>query len=99
MWALAAGGVVFKVFYTGRYERFSLALYLGMGWLALVALRPLLLTVPLPGVLWLVVGGLLYTAGVVFYRFERLPYNHAVWHLFVLGGSVCHFVALAVYGW
>jgi hemolysin III len=99
VWVLAVVGVVFKLFFTGRHERLALALYLGMGWLALVAVRPLLVAAPLPAVLLLVAGGLFYTAGVVFYRWERLPYHHAVWHLFVLGGSVCHFIAVAAYTW
>jgi hemolysin III len=99
VWALAAAGVVFKVFYTGRYARLSLAFYLAMGWLGLVAARPILEAVPLPAVLWLAAGGVLYTAGVAFFVWERLPYHHAVWHLFVLAGSVCHFVAVAAYAW
>ena len=99
VWTLAVAGVVFKLFHTGRYQRLSLALYLGMGWLAVVAAQPLLASVPMGAVVWLIVGGVLYTGGIVFFVWERLPYNHAVWHLFVLSGSACHFVAVARYAW
>jgi hemolysin III len=70
-----------------------------MGWGIVLAPRPILDALPLPVLLWLLAGGLLYTVGAVFYRWERVPYNHVVWHLFVLGGSVCHFVAIAAYAW
>ena len=99
VWSLAITGCVFKFFCTGRYERLSLALYLGMGWLALVVVKPVMEALPLAAFAWLVVGGLLYTGGVLFYAWQRLPYNHAVWHLFVLAASICHFVAIAWYAW
>jgi hemolysin III len=99
VWALAALGAAFKLYYTGRYPRVSLAFYLAMGWGIVLAPRPILDALPLPVLLWLLAGGLLYTVGAVFYRWERVPYNHVVWHLFVLGGSVCHFVAIAAYAW
>jgi hemolysin III len=99
VWALAVLGVVFKLWYTGRYPRVSLAFYLAMGWGVVLAPRQILDAVPFPVLLWLLAGGLFYTVGAVFYRWERVPYNHVVWHLFVLGGSVCHFVAVAAYAW
>ena len=71
--------------------------YIGMGWLVIVAIKPLLAAVPTGGIAWLVAGGLFYTLGVVFYVWKRLPFNHAIWHLFVLGGSVCHFFAVLFY--
>jgi hemolysin III len=97
IWAIALIGCVFKIFCTGRYERLSVALYLGMGWLAVLVIGPVIESLPLAGFLWLLVGGLLYTGGVLFYAWQRLPYNHAVWHVFVLAASVCHFVAIARY--
>lgn len=97
IWGIALAGAVFKIFFTGRFTRFSTGLYLAMGWLVVVAVKPLLASVPLQGVLWLVAGGLCYTGGVVFFAWERLPYNHAIWHLFVLGGSLCHYMAVLFY--
>lgn len=97
VWALAVFGALFKVTHgPDRYRKFAIALYLGMGWLAVVFLRPLALAVPLPVVLWLVAGGIVYTAGVLFFVNERLRYGHFVWHLFVLTGSSCHFAAVLV---
>ncbi|WP_224996697.1 hemolysin III family protein [Cesiribacter sp. SM1] len=94
-WGLAALGVVFKLFFTGRYEKLSTAIYIAMGWMVLVAMKPLLEALPLQNFLWLLAGGLFYTAGTYFYHKDnRLKYGHAIWHLFVLGGSVCHFVAV-----
>lgn len=94
VWGLAAAGVVFKLFCTGRFRRLSTSIYLAMGWMALVAAGPLLRALPASTLLWLAAGGLAYTAGTVFYHSRRIPYAHAIWHLFVLGGSVCHFVAV-----
>jgi hemolysin III len=68
-----------------------------MGWLMVLFVKPLVEALPLEGLLWLLAGGLSYTAGVVFFRWESLPYNHAIWHLFVLGGSLCHYVAVLFY--
>ena len=82
---------------TGRYKAFSIALYLGMGWSILLALKPLVHSVERGGIALLVAGGLTYTAGIVFYLWRRLPYHHAVWHLFVLAGSICHYFAVLFY--
>ncbi len=94
IWALAVAGVVFKLFFTGRFRLASTLLYLGMGWLVVVAVRPMVEALPVATLLWLAAGGLAYTAGTVFYMSRRIPYAHAVWHLFVLGGSACHFAAV-----
>ena len=94
IWALAVAGVVFKLFYTGRFKRLSTGIYLAMGWLVVVAVRPMVEALPVSTLLWLVAGGLAYTAGTVFYMSRRIPYAHAVWHLFVLAGSACHFAAV-----
>jgi hemolysin III len=97
IWALAAFGALVKVISgADRHRRFAMALYLGMGWLALVFLRPLALAVPLSAILLLVAGGIAYTAGVLFFVNERLRYAHFVWHLFVLTGTSCHFAAVFV---
>jgi hemolysin III len=97
VWAIAAAGIVLKAFATGRFEGLSSALYILMGWLVIIAIKPLLRTLPLTGFLWLMAGGVFYTGGVAFYAKDRIPYFHFVWHLFVLGGSVCHFVAVMEY--
>jgi hemolysin III len=90
-WSLAALGVAAKVRYGFRWPRLSTAVYVGMGWLAVVAVEPLLDGLGMRGVAWLLAGGLCYTAGVAFYATDwRLRYGHAVWHLFVAGGSACH---------
>lgn len=97
IWGLAALGIVLKAMGGIRYPRASLALYLAMGWLVVVAARPLWLHVPAWGLFWLAAGGLAYTAGVGFYAASRLPYRHFVWHLFVLAGTACHAVAVLRY--
>src|SRR5881227_4342695 len=95
IWALAVFGVLVKaVRGTARHKKFAMALYLGMGWLALIFIRPLALAVPLSVVLWLVAGGIAYTAGVLFYARKGVSYSHFVWHLFVLAGTGCHFAAV-----
>jgi hemolysin III len=94
VWGLAVLGIGFKLFFTGRFSRLSTIVYIGMGWLALFAVRPMLTRIPAPTLLWLLLGGVAYTVGTIFYHNERLRYAHAVWHLFVLAGSTCHFVAV-----
>jgi len=97
VWGLAALGILFKIFFVGRFPTASTAVYLLMGWLAVIAIKPLLTLVPSGGLLWLLAGGLAYSAGVVFYAWEKMPYNHAVWHVFVLTGSICHYFAVLFY--
>ena len=94
IWTLAVAGVIFKLFFTGRFKGLSTAIYLGMGWMLLTALGPFLRQVPMDTILWLLAGGLSYTAGTYFYMHKRIPFAHAIWHGFVLGGSACHFVAV-----
>ena len=94
IWALAAAGVLFKLWFVDRVPRLSTAVYIAMGWLVVIAAKPVLTHVPARTLLWLLAGGLFYSAGVVFYAWKRLPYNHAVWHLFVLAGSTCHYFAV-----
>ena len=94
IWTLAAGGIVFKLFFTGRFNLASTLIYLAMGWLIVVAAGPLRAALPGSTIAWIVAGGLAYTAGTVFYLNRRLRFAHAIWHLFVLAGSVCHFAAV-----
>lgn len=96
-WGLALAGVVFKIFATGRFEKLSLIIYLAMGWCAIVAIKPILAHLPMGGILLTAAGGLAYSGGVVFYAWERLRYHHAIWHLFVLTGSVLQYFAIYFY--
>ncbi len=98
VWLLALVGVFVKTVRKGRRDHWlSTTLYLAMGWLILFALRPLAQNLPMAGVWWLVAGGFTYSFGIVFYLWHRLPFNHAIWHLFVLGGSTCHVIAVIGY--
>lgn len=98
VWTMAIGGVWLKLFGKGRKDHWlSTALYLFMGWLIVLAFGPLLRGMPLAGVIWLAAGGLAYSLGVVFFAWRRLPFNHAIWHLFVLGGSLCHVLAACLH--
>lgn len=94
IWALAVAGVVFKLFFTGRYERTSLTIYIAMGWLVVFAAVPLVRALPVSTLLLLLAGGVAYTLGTLFYASKRIPFAHAIWHVFVLVGSVCHFAAV-----
>jgi hemolysin III len=97
VWSLAVVGVTLKMVGGTRYPQLSGGLYLGMGWLALIAIRPLWDHIPMPGWLWLIGGGLAYTVGLLFYAANRVPYGHFVWHLCVLAGTVCHYLAVLWY--
>src|SRR5690625_2743839 len=94
IWSLALAGVVFKLFYTGRFRMLSTLVYVAMGWLVIVAIKPVMVALDAWTFGWLVAGGLFYTLGTVFYHRESLPYAHAIWHLFCIGGSLCHYVAV-----
>ena len=98
VWGLAALGITLKSVGGMRYPKLSTVLYVAMGWMAVVAIRPLWAHVPVTGWLWLIAGGIAYTAGVAFYAAEqRLRYSHLVWHVFVMVGTVCHFFAVLWY--
>jgi len=97
IWGLAVAGIVFKILFFGRFIALSTAVYVAMGWLIVIALKPALAAIPTRGLVWFLIGGLSYTAGVGFYAWRRLPYNHALWHVFILGGSTCHFFAVLFY--
>jgi hemolysin III len=94
IWGLALAGIIFKLFFTGRLKLLSTLMYVAMGWLVVVVIKPLILAIPTSALIWLVAGGLSYTAGTLFYHNRRIPYSHAIWHLFVLLGSLCHFAAV-----
>ncbi len=96
-WGLATAGVVLEMVSRGRTRRLQLPLYLAMGWIIVVAARPLMRELAPGGLFLLLAGGLAYTLGVLFFVWRRLPFHHAVWHVFVLGGSICHFFAVVLY--
>jgi len=97
IWSLALAGIVLKSIRGVRHPRISTAVYLAMGWLILAAARPLWHAMPASGLFWLAAGGVAYTVGVGFYAFDRMRYAHFVWHLFVLAGTACHFIAVLRY--
>ena len=98
IWALAICGVILKTRKGALHRpRLAMSLYLGMGWLILVAIRPLASAVPTWTIVWLVAGGVAYTGGVIFFIREHIRYNHFIWHLFVLGGTLCHYLAVWTY--
>jgi hemolysin III len=97
VWALAVAGVIFKSFAVDRFAVASAVVYLFQGWFIVFAFRPLLNAIGWHGILWLAVGGLAYTLGIVFFALDRLRYFHAVWHLFVLAGSIAHYFAILFY--
>lgn len=94
VWGLAIAGVIYKLNTSKRFDLFSTLLYIAMGWLIVIAAEPMLQALTLPTMAWLFAGGVAYTAGTIFYRRKHVPYSHAVWHLFVLAGSICHFIAV-----
>lgn len=96
-WGLALTGVILKLFYTGKYDKISTIAYVLMGWVIIFALKPLINNFPLKGLLWLLAGGIFYTVGAILYSFKNMKYNHAIFHIFVLLGSFCHFMAVFFY--
>ncbi len=97
IWGLALLGITFKIIFGHKYEIVSTIFYLLMGWVVIVAIKPLLAALPLAGFAWLLAGGLAYSLGVIFYAWEKLPFNHAIWHGFVLAGSFFHFFGVFFY--
>ena len=97
VWVMTVIGSGIKLFYVDRYDRLSTAMYLLMGWCGFIAIKPFFEHIPAGALWWIAAGGLAYTTGVVFYLWDNLPYNHAIWHLFVIAGSVCHFFAMLHY--
>lgn len=97
IWGIAIFGVVFKCLFIHKFETFSLMLYVAMGWMIVFAIKPLYEFLQFDGFTILLTGGLLFTFGSVFYAWRKLPYNHAIWHLFVIAGCACMVVCVAVY--
>ena len=97
VWALALAGTLFKVFFITKFKALSVIIYLLMGWLVAVALRPLDQHLGAEGIRWLAAGGIIFSLGVFFYAFKKLPFHHTVWHLFVLMGCGCHFFSILFY--
>jgi len=94
IWSIALIGVIFKLFFTGRFKGLSTLLYIGMGWMVVFLAEPLSAAMNPEAMHWLVIGGVTYTAGTIFYMMKNMPYSHAIWHLFVLLGSIFHFTAI-----
>tara|TARA_R110000868_G_scaffold8205_1_gene42403 strand:+ start:3265 stop:3930 length:666 start_codon:yes stop_codon:yes gene_type:complete len=98
IWSIAILGIIFKLFFMGRFEIFSVLLYVGMGWVAVIGIGPLYHAMAHAGFVWLAIGGLCYTFGVVFYVLDgKMKYFHSIWHLFVLAGSISHFFMIYWY--
>lgn len=97
IWSIALLGIIMKVAFVYRFKRFSLISYLLMGWLSLVVIYQLAITLDVGGLTLLACGGVIYSLGVIFYVAKRIPFNHAIWHCFVLAGCVCHFLAIYLY--
>jgi hemolysin III len=96
-WGMAISGITLKLFFTGRFNLVSTLMYVFMGWIIIFAVKPLIASLPTEGLFWLVAGGLSYTIGAIIYSIKKVPLNHAIFHLFVLAGSICHFVAVYFY--
>lgn len=94
IWTLAIVGSVIKMFFTGRYNKLSTFAYVAMGWSAVFMLGEMAQEMGTTGLMWILIGGVVYTLGVIPYLWEKLPFNHAIWHLFVMGGSICHFFGI-----
>ncbi len=96
-WGIALVGVFLKLFYTGRYDKISTIAYVLMGWIIIFAIKPLIKNLPIEGLYWLLAGGVFYTVGAVLYSIQKLRFNHAIFHVFVLFGSFSHFMAIYYY--
>jgi hemolysin III len=97
VWSIAIIGIVFKLKYVGQFKRLSLALYLAMGWVIIIVIKYVIEALPMPALVLLILGGLSYSGGTWFYSKSHKPYYHAIWHLFVIGGSVLQFLAIYLY--
>ena len=97
IWAIAFIGIVLKLFFTGRFDKMSTIAYIAMGWMVVFVIKPLIENLPLNGLYWLLTGGVFYTVGAIIYSIEKIKYNHAIFHVFVLLGSFSHFMAIYYY--
>ena len=96
-WGMAVTGIILKLFYTGKYDSLSTVMYVFMGWIIVFAIKPLINNLASDGLFWLVAGGMAYTTGAILYSIKKIKFNHAIFHVFVLAGSFCHFVAVYFY--
>jgi len=96
-WGLALTGIILKLFFTGKYNLISTIMYVSMGWVIVFAIKPLINNLPLEGLLWLFAGGISYTIGAIIYSIKKIKFNHAIFHMFVLIGSFCHFISVFSY--
>jgi hemolysin III len=96
-WGLALVGIILKLFFTGKFNKTSTLMYVFMGWVIVFVLKPLIVALPAAGLFWLVFGGLAYTLGAILYSIKKMPFNHATFHMFVLLGGGCHFLAIYFY--
>lgn len=94
VWTFAIVGITLKLFFTGQFDKLSTAMYVLMGWIIVFAIKPLMNSLSSDGLFWLFAGGVFYTIGAVLYSIRKLPFNHAIFHVFVLAGSICHFIAV-----
>ena len=97
VWVIAIVGIVLKLYFTGRFPKISTATYVLMGWVIIIAIKPLINSMVLPGLLWLLLGGLFYTFGALLYQLKSMKYNHVLFHIFVILGSVCHYIVILSY--
>ena len=100
VWAIAIAGVLFKIFTYGKFDKYkavSLILYIGMGWIAIIPIKAIISATSINFFLWIIGGGVLYTVGTIFYGFKKIPFNHGIWHLFVLAASIVHFLRIYLY--
>src|ERR1700742_1029745 len=97
VWTFAITGIIFKFIHGDRFKVLSTIGYVALGWVAVIAIKPLFAAVPIGGMAWILAGGLFYTVGVIFFAWKRLPFSHAVWHVFVMAGSICHYIAVLLY--
>ncbi len=97
IWGMAIIGILFKTFFDGKYEKLSIIFYVLMGWLIVIAIKPMIANLPAGLIIWIAIGGLSYTIGIIFLAWTKFPYSHTIWHLFVLGGSISHFFGIFLY--
>ena len=97
IWGMAFLGILSKTFFYGKFEKLSIIFYVLMGWLVVIAIKPMLANLPTGLLIWIFIGGLSYTIGIIFLAWTKFPYSHTVWHLFVLGGSISHFFGILLY--
>jgi len=97
MWSIALCGIIYKLFMVKKFKLISTLIYLAMGWMALFKIKTIYLYLPTGALIWILIGGFFYSIGTIFYSKDRMPYNHAIWHVFVLFGSISHFIAIYFY--